>query len=160
MKTHTYDVVVHWNAGDGGGTKNYRSYERDHTLSAKGRPPILSSSDVAFRGNASRYNPEELLVASLSSCHMLWYLHLCATNGVVVLDYHDNATGTMELNDAGSGRFTGVVLKPLVTVDSAAERTKAKALHERAHQLCFIAPSVNFPIIVQANVQVDALSPI
>jgi organic hydroperoxide reductase OsmC/OhrA len=146
MKQHTYEMRVRWD--NAGGTKDYRSYSRDHTISAEGKPEILASSDPAFRGDASRYNPEELLVASLSSCHMLWYLHLCAINGVTVVGYVDDATGTMEEIADGSGRFARVVLNPFVTVNSGRDVDKAVALHERAHHLCFIARSVNFPVEV------------
>ena len=104
------------------------------------------SSDPAFRGDAQRYNPEELLVASLSSCHMLWYLHLCAVNGVVVIGYEDAASGTMQETDSGSGSFAKVELKPRVTIASSSDPVKAEALHEEAHKNCFVANSVNFPV--------------
>jgi len=149
-KTHKYSVDVHWSAAGGEGTKSYRSYRRDHTIVVEGKPEILASSDPAFRGNPVRHNPEELLVASLSSCHMLWYLHLCATNGIVVLDYRDRATGTMREDRDGSGRFVGVELRPEVVLAAEADSTRALALHEEAHRLCFIARSVNFPVEIAA----------
>ena len=111
-KKHAYAVFVRWSAGDGDGTATYRSYSRDHSIGADGKAEIEASSDPAFRGDASRYNPEELLVASLSSCHMLWYLHLCAMNGVVVVAYRDDAAGDMEENPDGSGQFARVDLRP------------------------------------------------
>ena len=147
MKTHTYSTIVRWTAPDGEGTTSYRSYARDHTVHAVGKPEIAASSDPAFRGNAARYNPEELLVASLSSCHMLWYLHLCSINGVTVVDYRDDASGAMEESD-GSAQFVSVELRPGVTI-AAGDRARALALHEEAHRLCFIARSVNFPVSVQ-----------
>lgn len=149
MKTHSFATTLHWS--DSEGTKTYRSYSRDHTIGAEGKPDVPASSDPAFRGNASRYNPEELLVASLSSCHMLWYLHLCAMNGITVVEYRDDATGTMQLNEDGSGQFARVELRPKVTLALGGEVARAQALHADAHHLCFIARSVNFPVEYQAE---------
>ncbi len=132
------------------GHEELSQLRRDHTIVVEGKPEIPASSDPAFRGDRTRYNPEELLVASLSSCHMLWYLHLCATNGIVVLDYCDRATGTMREEPAGSGRFVGVVLHPEVVLAADADTSRALALHEDAHRLCFIARSVNFPVEIAA----------
>src|SRR5690242_5267496 len=124
VATHTYGANVRWAAGADQGTKSYASYSRDHTIRADGKPDILASSDPAFRGNASRYNPEELLVASLSSCHMLWYLHLCAANGITVIDYSDAASGEME-ESGGAGQFVNVELRPVVTIVEDARRARA-----------------------------------
>jgi organic hydroperoxide reductase OsmC/OhrA len=146
MKHHTYDLQITWTGNDGDGTKSYTAYRRDHTIASQGKPAISASSDPAFRGNPARYNPEELLVASLSSCHMLWYLHLCATNHVVVLEYQDAASGIMKEEDDGAGRFIRVLLRPRVTIAAGSDPAKARALHREAHRLCFIANSVNFPI--------------
>ncbi len=157
MKQHTYEVQVQWAGNDGEGTKTYRSYRRDHTIAAQGKPEILASSDPAFRGDRSRYNPEELLVAALSSCHMLSYLHLCAVNNIVVVDYRDAAWGLMEENADGSAQFVRVVLKPVVKVAAGSDRAKASALHEKAHHLCFIARSVNFPVEVSPQVEEQPL---
>lgn len=151
MKTHTYGTYVHWSASSGEGTASYRSYSRDHIIGGMGKPEIAASSDPSFRGNATRYNPEELLVASLSSCHMLWYLHLCSVNGIKVVDYADQASGAMEEND-GSGQFVEVELRPVVTILGATGRARALELHHEAHQLCFIARSVNFPVKVDAKI--------
>lgn len=150
MKNHTYETLVHWSAGDGEGTKTYRSYSRNHIIGADGKHEIAASSDPAFRGDSSRYNPEELLVASLSSCHMLWYLHLAATNGIAVTEYRDHASGTMEESGTGA-QFTKVELRPRVTI-AAGDRATAAALHDEAHRLCFIARSVNFPVSVSAEI--------
>jgi organic hydroperoxide reductase OsmC/OhrA len=157
MKQHTYEVQVQWTGNDGEGTKTYRSYRRDHTIAAQGKPEILASSDPAFRGDRSRYNPEDLLVASLSSCHMLSYLHLCAVNNIVVVDYRDEAWGLMEENADGSAQFVRVVLKPAVKVAAGSDRAKAGALHEKAHHLCFIARSVNFSVEVSPQVEEQPL---
>jgi len=148
VKQHTYQIQIDWTGNNGQGTKTYSGYRRDHTISSDGKPQIPGSSDPHFRGDASRYNPEELLVAALSTCHMLWYLHLCATNHVTVTDYRDTASGVMEERQDGSGAFVRVVLKPTVAISPGDDRAKATALHEEAHRFCFIANSVNFPIEV------------
>lgn len=137
---------MNWRA-DGQGTSGYAKYSRNHVISAAGKPEILGSSDPLFRGDASRYNPEELLVASLSACHLLWYLHLCAVNRITVVEYCDDAEGAMEESADGGGRFVRVELRPKVTL-SAGDRDRALALHDEAHHHCFIARSVNFPVDV------------
>jgi organic hydroperoxide reductase OsmC/OhrA len=152
MKHHTYNVRVDWTGNDGEGTKTYKGYRRDHTIASEGKPPIQGSSDPAFRGDRARYNPEELLVASLSSCHMLWYLHLCSANGVTVLEYSDAASGDLQEGNDGSGEFVRVLLRPAVKVAAGDDRTKALALHSEAHRLCFIARSVNFPVDVAPEI--------
>lgn len=143
---HFYQLTIQWTGNKGSGTSGYGSYERSHLISANDKQVILASSDSAFRGDKSRYNPEELLVASLSSCHMLWYLHLCSEAGVVVTDYMDNATGTMQVKDDGGGHFSEVTLNPIVVVSDKAMINKANELHHQANKLCFIANSCNFPI--------------
>lgn len=143
---HRYKVALKWTGNTGAGTASYRGYERAHELSVEGKPVIPGSSDPTFRGDPKRWNPEELLVASLSACHKLWYLHLCATAGVVVTDYVDAAEGLMSEDADGGGRFTGVVLRPRVTISAGSDREKAHALHHEAHAKCFIANSVNFPV--------------
>ena len=145
MKHHDYHVRITWTGNNGEGTRSYSAYRRDHLMETEGKAPILGSSDPHFRGDPTRYNPEELLVASLSSCHMLWYLHLCAANHVTVVEYRDNACGVMEEAADGSGKFVRVVLKPVVKIASG-DRGKAMELHHEAHRMCFIANSVNFPV--------------
>jgi len=147
LSKHEYTTHIRWTGNQGTGTSEYRVYSRNHEITApKKAAPIAGSSDPHFRGEAARYNPEDLLVASLSACHMLSYLHLCAINGVVVTAYEDEATGAMRENKDGSGEFTEVMLRPRVTVTAASDRTKALQLHEEAGKLCFIARSVNFPV--------------
>ncbi len=148
MKQHSYQVQVNWTGNDGQGTQTYRGYRRDHIVVANGKPEIPGSSDPSFRGDRSRYNPEELLVASLSACHMLWYLHLCSLNQVIVLEYRDAACGVMQEHEDGSGEFIRVTLRPAVLVRADNDRARALALHHEAHRLCFIARSVNFPVEV------------
>ncbi|WP_370901150.1 OsmC family protein [Chryseobacterium gossypii] len=146
MKEHHYKATIQWTGNKGTGTSSYRDYERSHTISVQNKPVIEGSSDPAFRGDKTKYNPEEMLLASLSSCHMLWYLHFCSEEGIIVTDYTDNAVGVMEETDNGSGRFTEVVLNPTVTVAGESMVEKARELHHKAHEFCFIANSVNFPV--------------
>ncbi|PJJ47878.1 OsmC family protein [Hymenobacter chitinivorans] len=153
-KEHAYELTVEWTGNSGTGTSGYRQFERSHTIQAASKPPLLASSDPAFRGDATRYNPEDLLVASLASCHMLWYLHLCAEAGIIVVAYSDTATGIMAETPDGGGHFREVTLHPLVTVAAAHMQAPAAALHERAHQLCFIANSVNFPVRHQPTITI------
>jgi organic hydroperoxide reductase OsmC/OhrA len=162
MKQHNYELQVEWTGNTGEGTKTYRSYSRDYTVTAAGKPQILGSSDPSFRGDPSRYNPENLLLASLSACHMLSYLHLCAVNHITVLDYRDSALGLMEENSDGSAQFTQVTLRPTVKISVGNDQEKAQdkaqdkahALHAEAHHLCFIARSVNFSVDVAPTITV------
>lgn len=143
---HRYEIHLDWTGNRGSGTSGYRDYDRRHEISAEGKPVIAGSSDPAFRGEPDRWTPEDLLVASLSQCHLLWFLHLAADSHVTVTDYADDAYGTMQLNPDGSGQFTEVVLRPRVLVASPEMVAPAQQLHERVHALCFIARSVNFPV--------------
>jgi len=129
-KDHHYALSIEWTGNLGTGTSDYRSYTRDHLISAENKPNIPGSSDPHFRGDKTRYNPEEMLVAALSACHMLSYLHLCAVNKVIVLDYKDNATGTMVENPDGSGQLTETTLNPIVKVKDSSMNAKALELHE------------------------------
>lgn len=145
-RTHRYHVTVSWKGNLGEGTRSYKSYSRNHDIFVKGKPVLPASSDPAFRGDASRYTPEDLLLSSLSGCHMLWYLHLCALNGIVVTHYSDEAQGEMQENTDGSGQFEKVTLHPHVTVSESRMIEIAGALHTEANRMCFIARSVNFPV--------------
>ena len=154
-KKHGYAVRVVWTGNRGEGTGDYRAYDRDHEISAEGKPTIPASSDPSFRGDARRWNSEELLVATLSECHMLWYLHLCAVNGVVVTDYEDRPEGVMVEEWDGSGRFEEVTLRPKITVTDAGAIERAGELHNDAHRQCFIANSVNFPVATEPEFRVE-----
>lgn len=143
---HTYHLTVEWTGDRGAGTKSYAGYGRDHLVHAEGRPKIRGSADPGFRGEDSRWNPEQLFVASLSQCHMLWFLHLCAQNDVVVLEYVDRPVGTMVTGADGSGEFTDVLLRPRVVVGAADQIERAQSLHAEANRLCFIARSVRCPV--------------
>lgn len=145
-RQHIYETVTRWTGNRGEGTANYRAYDRAYETLADGRPAITGSSDPAFRGDAGRWNPELLLVAALSQCHLLWFLHRCAVSDVVVVDYEDDASGVMVETEDGGGAFSEVVLRPHVTVASAAMAERAEALHAEASALCFIAGSMNFPV--------------
>ena len=152
-KQHTYSATVTWTGNKGTGTSSYRDYARSYEILAKGKAAILGSSDPAFRGDGSRWNPEDLLVGSLAACLKLWYLHLCAEAGVVVVAYVDEAEGVMEEMADGGGQFVQVTLRPRVRVADGSDREKARALHEAAHEKCFIARSVNFPVLCEAVIE-------
>jgi len=146
-RQHHYKVTNIWTGNVGSGTSAYRAYSRNHELSGAGKSaPIAGSSDALFRGDASRYNPEELLVGALSACHMLWVLHLCADAGIVVTAYSDEAWGEMNEHPDGSGEFTRVVLRPRVTLADPSRAAEAVAIHHRAHEVCALARSMNFPV--------------
>jgi organic hydroperoxide reductase OsmC/OhrA len=161
---HHYNATIKWTGNKGTGTDNYRNYERSHEISIEHKLTLAASSDPAFRGDKTKHNPEDLLLSSLSSCHMLWYLHLCSEAGVIVTDYIDNlssafilpsdfnaaridnATGILLETSTGGGQFTEVTLRPIVTVAEPHMFDKANELHKKANERCFIANSVNFPV--------------
>ena len=152
-RSHLYEVTVTWTGNRGNGTLDYISYDRDHEIICEGKPIILGSSDPLFRGDPTRYNPEDLFVSSLSSCHMLWYLHLCSEADIIVVSYMDCAKGTMiETKDTG-GHFSDVLLRPIVAITDKAKISAAEALHNRAQELCFIANSVNFPVRCEPEIK-------
>jgi len=152
MAAHRYNIELEWTGNSGSGTSSYRDYARSHIIRTAGKPDIQGSSDPVFRGDAGRYNPEEMLLAALSACHMLWYLHLCADAGVIVTAYTDVAHGRMEMNNDGSGQFAEVVLMPAVTVQHHEMMEKALHLHHEAHTMCFISRSVNFPVHIRPHI--------
>ena len=146
-REHAFVVTITWTGNRGTGTSGYREYARAHDIAVPGKPPIPASSDPAFQGDKLRYNPEEMLVGSLSSCHMLWYLHLCSVEGIAVQAYEDIAEGIMAERPDGGGAFTQVVLSPEITLGPGADVNRARALHAEAHRKCFIANSVSFPVL-------------
>jgi organic hydroperoxide reductase OsmC/OhrA len=145
---HHYRVALRWTGNTGRGTAAYHGNSRAHEISAGDKPPIAGSSDPSFRGDPARWNPEELLLASLSGCHQLWYLSLCAQHGVVVIGYEDTPEGWMEEHADGAGHFVRAVLRPRVTLAPNSDTARARALHAVAHDKCFIARSVRFPVEV------------
>ena len=150
---HRYRVDVEWTGNLGRGTDGYRNYSRDHAIRIAGKPTLAGSADPTFRGDATRHNPEDLLLAALSTCHMLSYLHMATVAGVVVTAYTDAAEGTMATAGDG-GRFVDVVLRPTVTISAASDPLKAAAAHDTAHHACFIANSVNFPVRCEPRIVV------
>ncbi len=148
--SHHYSLKLHWTGNRGTGTSHYRAYDRNHTIVFENKPELLVSADPTFRGDPTRYNPEELLLAALSGCHLMSFLHVCASAGVIVTAYRDNASGTMVLNADGSGHFTQVTLNPVVTVTETSMLAALDGLHQKANRLCFIANSVNFPVYHKA----------
>jgi organic hydroperoxide reductase OsmC/OhrA len=156
MKKHEYQTNLTWIGNQGEGTKKYNSYTRDYTIEILNKVSILGSSDPEFLGDANKHNPEDLLVSSISSCHMLWFLHLASTKGIVVVDYTDNATGVMIEKEDGSGYFESVTLNPIVTITDASMVEETNELHQLANQYCFIANSLNFMVKHQPIGQVKA----
>ncbi|MEL6485203.1 MAG: OsmC family protein [Bacteroidota bacterium] len=155
MKEHHYKAQIKWIGDQGQGTAGYTTYNRNHTTTIQGKNHVIEgSSDPSFRGDKTRYNPEELFLSSISSCHMLWYLHLCSVHKVVVTAYEDNATATMKEDEKGGGKFTSVTLHPKVKVSDSAMIERANRLHEEANKMCFIANSCNFKIEHQPTANV------
>lgn len=146
MGRHHYRLLAMWTGDRGSGTTGYRDYDRDVTIRVEGKPDLLASADAPFRGDPTRWNPEELLVAALAECHLLSFLHVAVSHGVVVTSYRDEATGTMEQEGIG-GRFTEVVLRPEVEIRDPEHESLVPQLHEEASAACFIAASVNFPVL-------------
>lgn len=143
---HNYSLTVKWTGNTGKGTSSYAAFERSHTIIIDNKTDIHGSSDPAFRGDKTKPNPEDLLLASISSCHMLWYLHLCTVAGIIVTDYFDNATGIMIETANGGGKFTEATLNPTVTITDILMTEKSNELHKKANELCFVASSLNFPV--------------
>jgi organic hydroperoxide reductase OsmC/OhrA len=146
MNQHHYLTTITWTGNTGTGTSSYRAYERDHTIQVAGKPDIPGTSDVSVMGNKTRYNPEEMLLSALSGCHMLWFLHLCSVNKIVVTAYVDKAEGIMAVTPDGSGQFTEAILKPEITISGQADQALLEKLHHDTNKLCNIARSVNFPV--------------
>lgn len=153
---HDYEAQVIWEGNSGSGTTSYTGYERAYRTVIKGKPDLEGSSDPTFRGDPAKHNPEDLFVTALSACHMLFYLALCAKQGINVVAYEDRVSGTMEVEDHGGGAFTEVVLNPLVTVGLGSDIALAEKLHQKAHELCFIANSCSVPIRHKPVIRIDS----
>lgn len=151
---HIYRVAVEWTGNQGPGTVGYTGYSRNHVIAAGAKAPIAGSSDSAFLGDPTRWNPEDLLVASISACHKLWYLHLCSLAGIVVTGYRDEAEGIMAEDATGAGRFVSAVLRPRVIIRPGSDIARAHRLHHDAHTRCFIANSLNFPVVCEPAIRV------
>lgn len=141
---HLFNAKAFWTSER---KENIKSYNRTHTITIEGKPVLNVSAAKAFKGDPALYNPEDMLLSSLVSCHMMSYLYVCVQNGIEVLSYTDNAVATLEVESDGSGRFTEVILNPTVIITQAERKEEAMALHKKANQLCFIANSCNFPIL-------------
>ena len=150
-REHNYSSKIVWTGNKGKGTINAAEYERSHDIFIENKVKISGSSDAPFRGDITKHNPEDLFLSSLSVCHMLWYLHLCADAGIIVTEYIDNPKGKMQELETGSGYFSEVTLYPMVTISDSSKIELANNLHDIAHQKCFIANSCNFPVLHQAN---------
>ncbi len=151
-KEHHYTLSIKWTGNKGKGTADYTAYSRDHDIKGPDKVVIPGSSDPSFRGAKERYNPEELFLSSISSCHMLWYLHLCTVAKITVLNYEDNPEGIMSETENGSGQFDKVVLKPIVSIKEGQDVKLAETLHQRANEYCFISNSLNFKVEHQVTV--------
>jgi organic hydroperoxide reductase OsmC/OhrA len=145
-KEHHYQLTTRWTGNDGTGTKNVKKYDRSHTVSIEGKPELFLTTDNAFVGDKSKLNPEDLLVSAISSCHMLSYLYVCSLEGIIVLEYTDRASGVMVENESGGGKFREVTLNPVIRVAESSMIERAIELHHKAHEICYIANSVNFPV--------------
>lgn len=143
---HNYKLSVKWTENQGNGTSNYKDFERSYKIQIENKADILGSSDPEFRGDKTKHNPEELLLASVSSCHMLWYLHLCAENKIIVTDYVDNATAVLEETEDGNGKFSSITLNPLITITEKSMVEQAIELHKKANEFCFVANSLNLKV--------------
>ena len=150
-RQHNYQTHIQWTGNNGTGTSAYDAYARNYTLTAPNKIPLEASADTVFRGESDKYNPEEMLVAALSSCHMLWFLHLCADAGIQVMAYEDEAKGVLQEKEQGGGHFAEVSLNPHVHILDEAQIDQANKLHSEAHKKCFIANSCNFPIHIKPN---------
>jgi organic hydroperoxide reductase OsmC/OhrA len=154
LDEHRYAVTVRWTGNRGEGTATYRGYSRDHDIEVPGLPVLKGSADPTFHGDRTRYNPEQLLLTALSQCHMLSFLHVAVKHGVVVTAYQDRAEAVMRTNRDGSGQFESATLRPEVTVAAAVDPALMEQLHEEANKVCFIARSVNFPVLHEPAVSV------
>lgn len=146
MKSHGYSITTTWTGNTGSGTASYDAYERSHEFGAPGKPTIPGSSSPAYRGDANRYNPEEMLLGAVSACHMLWYLHFCSENRVVVTSYTDKAEGKLRMHPNGSGEFQSITLKPMIEIAAGSDERLARMLHDDAARMCFIARSLRCDI--------------
>lgn len=151
-KTHKYNTQITWTGNLGEGTKRYNSYTRHFDIKCEGKPTISGSADPAYLGDATCWNPEELLLASLSACHKLFYLHLCSQAGIVVTSYIDNAEAILEVDESGGGSFVSAILCPEVTISEESDTKTAEKIHGDISKYCFIANSINFPVSISPTI--------
>ena len=149
-RTHRYRIANRWTGDKGAGTSSYTAYSRNHELSAEGKSAVIpGSSDPHFRGDPARYNPEELLLASASACHMLWVLHWCSDAGIVVTEYDDDAIGEMIEHPDGSAEFTQITLRPRMKITDPSRTAELAAIHHKVHEVCAIARSLRCPVSIE-----------
>lgn len=148
---HQYTSAIQWTGNRGEGTVNYRGYDRTWDIVIPGKSPVHCSNDPLLGGDPTRMNPEDLLLSSLSACHMLWYLHYASDAGIIVTDYQDTPVAFGEIEANGAGRFTSAVLRPRITVRPGTDIIMANALHKQIHAVCFISRSLNFPVSYEAD---------
>lgn len=155
MAELNYLIHLEWTGNLGEGTKDYRSYHRSYTVNAEGKEAVQGSADPQFKGDASKWNPEEMLLSSLSACHMLWYLHLCSTHKITVSAYTDQPLANLNVDGAGNGQFTKAILRPHIVIQESEKVETARALHHEAHQKCFVARSINFPVSIEPTININ-----
>jgi len=153
-KENQFTSNVVWTGNTGEGTRAYRSYQRSWNVEVPGKPVIQCSNDPELGGDPTLMNPEDMLLSALSACHMLWFLHLASSAGIVVTAYRDEPLGLGETAPDGAGRFVKATLRPRVTVMAGADLAKAAALHQEVHKYCYIARSVAFPIEIKPRFSV------
>lgn len=151
---HLFKATLNWSSNKKQEETISKFYNKSHQIKIEGKPVLDISAAKAFKGDPSLYNPEDLLLSSLVSCHMMSYLYVCSQNGIEVLEYSDNAEATLEVSPDGSGRFTEVRLKPKVKISNPDKVELALELHTKANKLCFIANSCNFPVLHEASFEV------
>ncbi len=160
MAQHDYTARVTWTGNRGQGTSSYRAYDRTWNIETPGKPVVHCSNDPLLGGDPTLHNPEDLLIAALSACHMLWYLHLASNAGIAVQAYADDPLAIGETDKTGASRFLSATLRPVITVPEGTDLTIADAIHHEIHKTCFIARSVNFPVGYAARYEVSALTPL
>lgn len=156
MVAHGYTARVVWTGNRGAGTQTYKGYDRTWNIETQGKPVVACSNDPMLGGDPNLHNPEDLLLATVSACHMLWFLHLASDAGIAVQGYVDDPLGEAEVEPSGKGRFTRVVLRPVITVPEGTDLESADAIHHEIHKVCFIARSVAFPVAYEARYEVKA----
>ncbi|MEO0327140.1 MAG: OsmC family protein [Pseudomonadota bacterium] len=154
-KKHEFPSRIRWTGNQGMGTSSYTAYQRTWDMCLDGKEVLSCSNDPMLGGDPSKYNPEDILIAALSSCHMLWYLHLCSQADVTVLAYEDNPVGIGNSEPSGKGHFVEAVLRPSITITPDSDREKAISLHDEIHKYCFIARSVNFPVRFEPELEIE-----
>lgn len=151
---HLFKAKLNWDSEEDLISSSGKKFTKNHSIFIEGKKLLHVSAAKAFKGDPQLYNPEDLLLSSIVSCHMMSYLYVCAQKGIDIVSYQDQAEATLEVLENGSGRFIEVRLFPQVIIRNKEQITEAVLLHQKANKLCFIANSCNFPIVHQASCQV------